>query len=108
MSEQFAIRLCEGILTDAIIFGLLNTGLAFFVTFTFCSLHPIPKCSVRHQLSMLNLVTLMFFCEGTALKFTQLFLNSPRNREVRWSYLNNCCCIFPMQIKRSKSFKAIM
>lgn len=106
MSEHFEIRLCEDILTDTIIFGLLNTGLAFFVTFIFHSLQPIPKCSIRHQLSILNLVTLMFFCEGAALKFIQLFLNSPHNRGVRWSYLNNRCCVFfPCRLKGQKALK---
>lgn len=32
MSEHFGSRLCEDILTDMFIFGLLNIGLAFFVT----------------------------------------------------------------------------
>ena len=79
MSERSEIRLCEDILTDTIVFGLLNTGLDCFLTFTFRSLQPIPKCSIQHQLSILNLVTSMFSCEGPALKFIQLFLISSCN-----------------------------
>lgn len=76
MSEHSELRFCEDILTDTVILGLLNTVLVLFVTFTFHSLRPVPKSSTRHQLSILNLVTLMLFCEGAALTFIQLFLNS--------------------------------
>lgn len=93
MAEYFESRLCEDILIDMLIFGLLNIGLAFFATWILNFLQPVPRCSVLHQLSTPNLVLVIFFCEGAALKFVQLFRNSSHNREVRWRCLNNHCYI---------------